>query len=81
MATHSSILACKIPWTEEPGKLQSMGLQRDTTERLGKKQTRTLAQSPISFSLISGLKVLLYLEFVTPRSKEQGSVILKRLRF
>ena len=27
MATHSSILAWRIPWTEEPGKLQSMGLQ------------------------------------------------------
>ena len=28
MATHSSILAWKIPWTEEPGGLLSMGLQR-----------------------------------------------------
>ena len=28
MATHSSILAWKIPWTEESGGLQSMGLQR-----------------------------------------------------
>ena len=28
MATHSSILAWKIPWTEKPGRLQSMGLQR-----------------------------------------------------
>ena len=28
MATHSSILAWKIPWTEEPGNLQSVGLQR-----------------------------------------------------
>ena len=28
MATHSSILAWKIPWTEEPGRLQSMGLHR-----------------------------------------------------
>ena len=28
MATHSSILAWKIPWTGEPGGLQSMGLQR-----------------------------------------------------
>ena len=28
MATHSSILAWKIPWTEEPGRLQSLGLQR-----------------------------------------------------
>ena len=27
MATHSSTLAWKIPWTEEPGRLQSMGLQ------------------------------------------------------
>ena len=27
MATHSSILAWKIPWTEETGKLQSVGLQ------------------------------------------------------
>ena len=28
MATHSSILAWKIPWTEEPGRPQSMGSQR-----------------------------------------------------
>ena len=28
MATHSSILAREIPWTEEPGGLQSMGSQR-----------------------------------------------------
>ena len=28
MATHPSILAWKIPWMEEPGRLQSMGLQR-----------------------------------------------------
>ena len=28
MATHSSILAWKIPWTEEPGRLQSTGSQR-----------------------------------------------------
>ena len=28
MATHSSILAWRVPWTEEPGGLQSTGLQR-----------------------------------------------------
>ena len=28
MATHSSILAWRIPWTEEPGGLRSVGLQR-----------------------------------------------------
>ena len=32
MATHSSVLAWKIPWTEEPGGLQSRGSQSDTTE-------------------------------------------------
>ena len=33
MATHSSILAWSIPWTEEPGRLQSMGSKEsDTTE-------------------------------------------------
>ena len=34
LATHSSILAWRIPWTEEPGGLQSLGSQRDTTELL-----------------------------------------------
>ena len=39
MATHSSILAWKFPWTEEPGGLQSMGLQSpDTTEQLSRAQ-------------------------------------------
>ena len=32
MATHSSILAWKIPWTEEPGGLQSMRLQKSQTQ-------------------------------------------------
>ena len=31
MATHSSILAWKIPWTEEPGRLQSMGVTKSRT--------------------------------------------------
>ena len=35
MAAHSSILAWEIPWTEEPGRLQSMGSQKvGQTERL-----------------------------------------------
>ena len=35
MITHSSLLACRIPWTEEPRRLQSIGSQRvGTTERL-----------------------------------------------
>ena len=41
MATHSSFLTWRIPWTKEPGRLQFMALQQsDTTERLS-KSTRT----------------------------------------
>ena len=43
MATHSSILAWEIPWTEEPGGLQSTGL--DTTEQL----TYTQINSSMNF--------------------------------
>ena len=32
MATHSSVLAWEIPWTEEPGGLESTGSQSDATE-------------------------------------------------
>ena len=38
MATHSSILAWEIPWREEPGRLQSMGLQRVGHDLATKKQ-------------------------------------------
>ena len=43
MATHSSILAWRIPWTEEPGGLQSMGLQTQTQlKRLSTHTSRKL---------------------------------------
>ena len=38
MATHSCILAWEIPWTEEPGGLQSMGLQKSQTRLRHTKQ-------------------------------------------
>ena len=38
MATHSSILAWRIPWTEEPGGLQSMGSQKSWTQLCNKQQ-------------------------------------------
>ena len=41
MAAHSSILAWKIPWTEEPGGLQSMQLQR-VGHDLATKQQQTI---------------------------------------
>ena len=40
MATHSSTLACRIPWAEEPGGLQSTGSQEsDTTGRLDHRRS------------------------------------------
>ena len=38
MATHSSILAWEIPWTEEPGRLQPMGPQRVRQDLTTKQQ-------------------------------------------
>ena len=46
MATHSSTLAWRIPWTEEPGGLQSMGLQRQawlSDEHTGAKRQMRVA--------------------------------------
>ena len=49
MATHSSILAWEIPWTEEPGGLQSVGLQTVGLDLVSKQQQVFIGQ--ISFLL------------------------------
>ena len=46
MATHSSILALKIPWTEEPGRLQSTGSQRVGHDLVTKQQQCFMSVSP-----------------------------------
>ena len=46
MATHSSILAWKIPWTEKPSGLQSMGLQRVRRD-LATKQQQTMTEEMV----------------------------------
>ena len=51
MGTHSSVLAWEIPWTEEPGRLQSMGSQRVGHDLMTKQQ-----QQPFSPDLISMFK-------------------------
>ena len=38
METYSNILAWEIPWTEEPGRLQSMGLQKSRYDLVTKQQ-------------------------------------------
>ena len=45
MATHSRILAGRIPWTEEPGGLQSMGLQRVGHDSVTKQQNYNISNS------------------------------------
>ena len=45
MATHSTILAWEIPWTEEPGGLQSMGLQRAGHDWATKQEQQTFMKS------------------------------------
>ena len=42
MATHSSILAWEIPWTKEPGGLQSMKSQKDPYDLMTKEQQQHL---------------------------------------
>ena len=50
MATHSSILTWEIPWAEEPGSLQSMGLQRvghdSVTEHRERNRQKESASTP-----------------------------------
>ena len=46
-ATHSSIVAWEIQWTEEPGGLQSMGLQKNQKQQL-QQNTSDLYGSPTS---------------------------------
>ena len=49
MATKSSVLAWRIPWTEEPGELQSMGLKEwNTTELLTHTHSMCNLQSQIN---------------------------------
>ena len=47
MATHSSILAWKIQWTEDPGRLQSMGSQSQTRLNDLKKKKKILLYRPL----------------------------------
>ena len=55
MAAHSSILACRIPWTEEPGELPSMGPQSQTPLKRLSTHTyhlKTLLQNSIERNLL-----------------------------
>ena len=63
MATHSSILACRIPWTEVPGRLQSMGLQRVGHDLATKQQQTTPLVGEV---YLTCLNLRLYISFGDP---------------
>ena len=69
MATHSSILAWRIPWTEEPGGLQSMELQR-VGHDWANTQTHRHTQTHTDTHLASTAEIyfLTVLEAESPRS-------------
>ena len=57
MATHSSILAWEMPWTEEPGELQSMGSQRvghDWATKRERQVVQRLSMRDVSVSVFEG---------------------------
>ena len=55
MATQSSILAWRIPWTKEPGRLQSMGLQRIRHDLLTKQQLSTVVMLTMTTGRADGM--------------------------
>ena len=59
VATHSSILAWKIPWTEEPGGLQSMGSQRVGHDQSDLAHTQSV-EFPVLYSRLSLVIYFIY---------------------
>ena len=59
METHSSTLAWKIPWMEEPGRLQSTGSQRvSTTERLRFTSLHMVKRASLMAQLVKNLPAM-----------------------
>ena len=63
MATHSSVLAWRIPWTEEPGRLQSVGLKEsDMIEWLSNTHTIVFHGHLICDYLQNASKILYFID-------------------
>ena len=80
MATHSGILAWEIPWTEEPGRLQSVGLQtirRDLATKQEHKHTHTHMYTHTHFNsrLLSGFSFSVFR--LSPNMPSASSIFLK----
>ena len=70
MATHSSILAWEIPWTEEPGGLESMGSQRVRHDLVTKQQQLDNQISDLEFFHALGNEVQTVIENLSRNSVE-----------
>ena len=57
MALHSSTLAWKIPWTEEPGRLQSVGLQRVVHDWVTSLHTLSLEKEMATHSSVLAWRI------------------------
>ena len=66
MATHSSILTWRIPWTEEPGRLQSMGLK----VKVKITQLYLTLFDPVDYTVHGTLQVRILACVATPVSRE-----------
>ena len=75
MATHSIILACKIPWTEEPDGLQSMGSQKSPTWL----RDQTAATEINELLHISGVYRALCVRSGGPRRKGNGGCMCYKM--
>ena len=73
MASHSSILAWRIPWTEEPGRLQSMGSQSPMTKRLS---TSHKGRFSLYFTILGNNFVRMFVCFLIDPSSFFSSLVL-----
>ena len=76
VATHSSILACEIPWIEEPGKLQSVGSQRVEHNWATNKHTHTHKHSVLSMFKVG--KPMLWYRFISLNAFSAYEGFIKR---
>ena len=84
METHSSISAWEIPWREEPGGLQSMGLQKSWTQRLNNNSSSNLSSKEIRLTniFVLGTNNLRYANDTTlmAESEEEVKSLLMKVK-
>ena len=75
MATHSSILAWRIPWTEEPGRLQSMGSQRVGHDWATSIHFTGLLESVVAKALFKMMTENLWKPLLCKSNEDSGKIV------